>query len=39
MKSKRFYKDELGRWFKRYETGAVIVTDEWLIDTLVNRYS
>jgi len=34
LKSKRFYKDQLGRWFKRYETGAVMVTDEWLIDTL-----
>lgn len=34
MKSKRFYKDILGRWFKRYETSAVMVTDEWLIDTL-----
>ena len=33
-KSSRFYKDESGRWFKRYENGEVMVTDEWLIDTL-----
>lgn len=29
-----FQRDELGRWYKRYPTGMVLVTDEMLLDAL-----
>lgn len=29
-----FQRDELGRWYKRYPTGMVLVTDELLLDAL-----
>jgi len=29
-----FYRDDLGRWFKRYPTGGVLVTDVILTDSL-----
>jgi len=36
--SKRFYRDELGNWWRKYETGMEKITDINLIDTLDLRW-